>query len=505
MGLLFESGDIDILEPVLEEKCEYKLETEVYLPEYLPDIQKLLRCEIIPRVASRDMLAGRITVEGEAEIRIFYKSSEEKISCAVTTKEFSHTVAVSEPDADYDVSTNTVGAINSARASGPRKIAVKAEIVTMIVAARNSTVQIVESVSDGIEAKHETVSAISNAESAEREMRVTEELELPETMPEVAQFLYADAYVKIHEVTPSKGRAVLKGELTVKPVYLSESGLLEKAEFRFPVSQIFDKPNLDEDYICDGVFEVVSIYCEPESSDGKGRILDCELVINALLHAYKISEYGVVTDVYSPCSELSEGYIETKYLTCYDFYRDAKESKGQIVTENTVSKVTDIDAEPRIMRVSADDGCLKAEGTVNVDLVYNDENDSIFSKKSEIPFEFSFPHNCKYELRCDTNVSLDSVGYNISGDNTVDVRCGIEIRAAVCAERKLCAVSDITVIGEKQTCGRTPLVLYFAEEGESAWEIAKRYGASVSEIISENSLEDDAISEARMLLVPLKH
>ena len=67
MGLLFESGDIDILEPVLEEKSECRLETEVYLPDYLPDIQKLLRCEIIPRVASRDMLAGRIAVEGEAE------------------------------------------------------------------------------------------------------------------------------------------------------------------------------------------------------------------------------------------------------------------------------------------------------------------------------------------------------------------------------------------------------------------------------------------------------
>ena len=158
MGLLFESGDIDILEPVLEEKNECRLETEVYLPDYLPDVQKLLRCEIIPRVASRDILAGRITVEGEAEIRVFYKSAENGISCAVALKEFSHTFAVSEPDADYDVSTETVACVNSARASGPRKIAVKAEVVTSVIAAKNSVLQIAENVSDGVEARKERTS-----------------------------------------------------------------------------------------------------------------------------------------------------------------------------------------------------------------------------------------------------------------------------------------------------------------------------------------------------------
>ena len=505
MGLLFESGDIDILEPVLEEKSECRLETEVYLPDYLPDVQKLLRCEIIPRVASRDMLAGRITVEGEAEIRVFYKSADDTVSCAVTQKDFSHTFAVSEPDADYDVSTETVGSINSARASGPRKIAVKAEITTSVIAAKNSVLQIAESVSDGIEARKERISAISNAESAEREIRVTEELELPETFPDIAALLYTDVAANVNDATPSKGRCVIKGELTVKPVCAAADGRLVSSEFRFPLSQIIDITNLDEEYLCDAELQIVSVYAESEqSAEGKNRIIDCEIVINALLHAYKTSEYEIITDVFSPCSELTEEYAEAKYLTCYDLYSDEKSVKGQVETENAILSIIDVFASPRVMRVSADNGCLKAEGIVNTDIVYNSENNGILSKKGEIPFEFSFPYNCDFQLRCETRISVGSVSYNITGENTVDIRCDTAIKASVCSERKLLAVSEIASAGEKEACRLYPLMLYFAETGESAWEIAKKYGASFSEILSENNLADDIIETSKMLIIPLK-
>ena len=504
MGLLFESGDIDILEPVLEEKNECRLETDVYLPDYLPDVQKLLRCEIIPRVASRDMLAGRITVEGEAEIRAFYRSADDGISCAVALKEFSHTFAVNEPDADYDISTETVATVNSARASGPRKISVKAEVVTSLIAAKNSVLQIAETVSECVEARKETISAISNAESAEREIRVTEELELPETLPDISVLLFTDATTKVNEASAGKGRCVIKGDLNVKPVGITADGKLVKSEFRFPISQILDIPNLDEDYVCDADLQIVSVYAEAErDSEGKNKIIDCEVVINAILHAYKSSEYEIITDVFSPHAELSEEYTEAKYLTCYDFYRDEKTIKGKIETENGIISVADVSASPKIMRVSEDGGCLKAEGLVVADIIYDTESNGISVKKSEIPFEFSFPYNCDYQLRCETDLSINSISYNISDDNAVDLRCDVALKASVCAERKLRAVSEISESGEKQFCEHCPVILYFAETGESAWEIAKKYGASFSGIMSENELECDEITSPKMLFIPL--
>ncbi len=504
MGLLFESGDIDILEPVLEEKSECRLETEVYLPDYLPDVQKLLRCEIIPRAATEDMLAGRITVEGEAEIRVFYKTPEDTISCAVAHKDFSHAFAVSEPDADYDVSSKTIGSVTSARASGPRKIAVKAEVVTSVTAVKKSVLQIAETVSGNVEARREKIFAVSNGEYAEREIRVTEELELPETLPEINALLYTDTHADVTEVIVSNGRCVIKGSLIVKPVGVTSGGELVNSEFRFPISQIIDLPALDEKYVCDADMQIVSVYAESEqSSDGKNRIIDCEIVINAVLHAYKTSEYEIITDVFSPSSELAQEHAEAKYLTCCDAYNDERNVKGSVETENAILSISDVGASPRIMRVYAENGCLKAEGIVNVDIVYNSENNGLCAKKSELPFEFSFPYACDHQLRCETEVSVASVSYNITAENTVDIRCDVIFKASVCVERKLRAVAEITDAGEKAVCHRCPITLYFAESGESAWDIAKKYGASYSEVLSENELCDSYISEPKMLIIPL--
>ena len=505
MGLLFESGDIDILEPVLEEKNECRLETEVYLPDYLPDVQKILRSEIIPRVSSRDILAGRITVEGEAEIRVFYKSAENGIGCAVTHKEFSHTFAVSEPDADYDISTETVGSINSVRASGPRKIAIKAEIVTSLVAVKKAVLQIVESVSEGIEVRKERISAILNAESAEREIRFTEELELPETLPEVSALLYTDAAAYLKDTSVSKGRCVIKGDLIIKPVFVTPDGKPVGAEFKFPVSQIIDIPNLDPDYICDAELQIAGVYAESEeNADNKNRIIDCEIVINVILHAYKTGEYDIISDVFSPCHTLNEEYADEKYLTCFDYYRDEKSVRCEVETESGIESVIGVYASHRIMRVSVNDGCLKAEGIVNADVIYNSDETGICSKKAELPFEFSFPFNCDSQLRCETSAAIGSVGYIITGENLIELRCDVAIKATVCAEKKLRAVAEFTVSGEKDSCSRYPITLYYAESGESVWEISKKYGASFSEVLAENGLDNDEIAIGKMLIIPLK-
>lgn len=507
MGLLFENGDIEILEPVLEEKSECRLETEVYLPDYLPDIQKLLRWEIIPRVQSRDMLAGRITIEGEAEIRIFYKGmDEDKIRCISVLKEFSHTVAVSEPNSVYDISTKTTASINSARASGARKITIKAEVITCIVAAENKNLQLVEKISEEIEGRVEKITAISKTESTEREIRITEELRLPESTPPISSLLYTDATVKVVDISVGKGRIVIKGELTVKPVYVSASGSgLECAKFNFPVSQIIDISGVDDSYICDGDLQIVSVYAEPDfNSEGNSKTIDCEIVINSVIHAYKLSEYSLVTDVFSPKNELSVSFENIKHLTCYDFYRDVKNIRGQLECDSEISGIIDISASSKILRVNRVESCMNIEGVITAEVIYRSEEGIICSKKGDIDFGFSFPYACTYDIRCDAESTVLEMSYTISGGNTIDIRSEIAIKAAVCAEKNIKAVRDITITGEKDECKNCPITLYFAEKKESVWEIAKQYNGSVSEIMNENSLETDCIPESRMLIIPLK-
>ena len=62
---------------------------------------------------------------------------------------------------------------------------------------------------------------------------------------------------------------------------------------------------------------------------------------------------------------------------------------------------------------------------------------------------------------------------------------------------KACADEDKKI--QKDNCA---LTLYFAEKGESLWDIAKEYNTKQQSIFEENSLEKDILDSSKMLLIP---
>ena len=47
------------------------------------------------------------------------------------------------------------------------------------------------------------------------------------------------------------------------------------------------------------------------------------------------------------------------------------------------------------------------------------------------------------------------------------------------------------------------LTLYYADEGESIWDIARNYCTSVDAIKLENDLSEDVLQKRGMLLIPM--
>ena len=47
------------------------------------------------------------------------------------------------------------------------------------------------------------------------------------------------------------------------------------------------------------------------------------------------------------------------------------------------------------------------------------------------------------------------------------------------------------------------MIIYFPSENDSVWDIAKKYNASVEEIMRINELENDTIPNGKTILVPM--
>ena len=70
MQAKIKSTPYDCFDPVYDGVFEAPIDTEYNLPDYCPDIQKLLKCQITPEVSSYVVADGVLSCEGICDVRV---------------------------------------------------------------------------------------------------------------------------------------------------------------------------------------------------------------------------------------------------------------------------------------------------------------------------------------------------------------------------------------------------------------------------------------------------
>ena len=98
-----------------------------------------------------------------------------------------------------------------------------------------------------------------------------------------------------------------------------------------------------------------------------------------------------------------------------------------------------------------------------------------------------------------------SCGYTITGASAVEIMVDLSINAAVYEKCNITLISDVEVMEntpiERKRKGA--LTIYFPNNNECVWDIARIYNASVEEIMRINELESETLKAGRMILVPI--
>ena len=67
---------ISVCEEMAQGSAEHPIDCDITLPEYLPDIVRILRCTATPGVQSHSVTGDRITAECDTKVRILYICGE---------------------------------------------------------------------------------------------------------------------------------------------------------------------------------------------------------------------------------------------------------------------------------------------------------------------------------------------------------------------------------------------------------------------------------------------
>ena len=492
---------------VLDTVAEQLTDVDLTLPDYCPDIEKILKCTLIPQIQSKTFSGGQLQIDGVCIVRVLYvEGGKKSIRCCEHSVGFSQSFTVRDASENYIVLTKTRPEYINCRALSPRRLVMHGAFSLYAKVITAKTTSLFEPESDNLETLTMTVPLSDLKANCQEQFTVSEQISVADK-PAVEAVLYSKVTAGLTDAKAVSGKLLLNGEININLFYLTnlETGETAKLNYLLPFQQIIDCEGIEED--TDNIYnvEVMSYDIRLKNdilSDKPAIAFDAMLCVSA--QGYSTGEAEIIADAFCTsfvCApQFSDLVIAGGVCAIGDTFIQKTTAK---IDGCKLSKILDIYADSVACEtVSGGDG-ISAKGKVNLCILALDENSTpVFVERAcEIERVLPSAESCNTVLF--SNARVFSVSYRLTDDNAVDIRCEIKVSGGAINSAKYKAVSSVEIFDDKpippDSCA---LTLYYASEGESLWNIAKKHNTGLDLLMSENELENTVLDSDRMLLIP---
>lgn len=511
MELKLTHESICINEVVFDEMIEQSVELDCLLPDYCPNIFKVLKCKMVPKITSYKVMGEELVIDGIACIYIVYVSEEtNQLKSFLQKMPFSKTVSLKKTCNNPVVQVHAKTEYVNCRGVNSRRIEIRGVVgICVKVVSQNGETMVADAAGMGIQKRSVSMKSDGERLCATKQFTVREDLELGSGKPAMASVIYSRACATVSDIKVISNKLIIKGDVLIHCVYspLQEEAGVQVMEYSLPVSQIIDMQGVDERYQCFVWLDVTGIDLEPQNaSDGESKTISAEITIMARCECYLAAEQSILSDVYSTTHECHverrmvqnrcSDVLDTRSLVC----------KGTIASsQESLTEVVDVWCD--LIKISAAPvpGGIKFSGELECCVIAVNADGMPVSLEKNLEFE---QESEAEEIESDSSFELkgivSSVSFHLSGDGKVELQVELVVCGTVTAVDEISVISAISMDESevKERTGTAPLTLYYADKGECVWEIAKRYNTSVAAILQENDIEEETLGQGGMILIP---
>lgn len=513
MDLPITRSTVRVSAPVLDTSADHPIDLDIVLPDYCPDVSRVLKTEGCAEVDAKQVDGARLTVSGTFTVRVLYITENSRaVRCLTHETAFTHVFELKDACENARVRASARVAYVNCRLAGPRRVQIRASLAVHARVVCDSEEEFVSAADDArVETLAMPVRVSSNVGAAEKPFDVHETLEISSGKPAAASIVKSDAVAVVQDYKLISNKVIAKGELRIKTLYCAEAdegeGGVEVMEHTVPVSQIIDLPGVDEDCGCTLrlVPGLVKTAVQPDA-EGENRLFDMQLTVTAVAEAFRTDEVTALTDAFSPQYELTLEKRAIPTSTAVEAIHATESVRQTVELQGAeLASVTDASVAAHVAESRVEAGALLVKGELAVSVFGVDAQGGPVCADAAVPFAVKEAVKTNAEtVRVDPDVQIVSSSYTLSGANRLDVRAECAVDACVFALRSTTAVTGMELddSAPKELPPQKTLTLYFADKGENVWEIAKRYNTSPENIKRENKLEDDTLGARCMLLIP---
>ena len=494
-------------------KTEANVETDIIVPDTKPDIQRILSVTAFADTTDRSVKKDKVILSGNVKFNILYSGEHDplKIVSVDYVAPFSHQVDFTGIDEEcltvcsWDISKTSFEVKNS------RKLTAGALVNYELKSSKIKEKNIV-SVSDeltGYPYRKTTEECDCLIASKDIDFELKETFTIP--CREDADIYRVNAGVEISDIKAVNNKAVIKGQVNIKALYES-NGEISDYSTEISFTEVCDIDNLSSEQRLVYDFEVADMDYNADFSD-MGKTIESQIKINGYICAYEHREVSFINDIYSPdytYEKLCEN-ISCEKLSEFMHTRDTvKDSVELSLGMQGIDKIYHMDCTAGKTQASLEGSCLKLKGTIEMNLIYADEDNNLCkaSKTSPYEFEFIYQDNHAEDYNIISNVKCVNCGYVLGSANEIQLRAVMSAKAAVLSRKSYNAVTGFNVDTNNpiQKDSQASIVVFYPHSSSDLWEVAKKYNTTCEEIAKINSLDlSVALVNDKPILIPKRH
>lgn len=512
MEYLLKKENCSVCETVFDGTSEQPVDLDFSLPDYCPDIERILKCRICPSVTSKNISGDRLDVDGVAVIKLFYLDSKKQaIRCCEHTSPFSCSFNLKTSSQDVAATVKLRVDYLNCRALSPRRLDIHGAFsVCATVYSRSEQEYCCNIDGDDIQQKKhaETISTLSGI--GQQQFSVSEVLDIGQGKASPETIIRSELSVNIQDLKAIADKLMLKGEVVLRLLYITdiETGSEDTMSFNIPISQVIDVQGISETSQNDVTVDVMNYDVTLKSEyDESSTLVTLDAHLCATVCAYDEKSIDLIDDIYSTAYELDIEYRQTPITRLVSEINVSSSVKDEVKTgDNNITKIIDIWSDSINSITSYENDTLTVKGKINCCILALDSNGTPFYLERALDFVLN-PDIMKglNNITSHGDISLIMLNFRITGENSVEIKADIRFKSVIfetCTRRTVISAAG-NEEHKREKDKTAALTLYYADEGENLWSIARLYCTSVEAIKLENELIDDVIQARGMILIPM--
>lgn len=509
MELELKKTRLDAFDIGAEQVLTQEETAETIVPDYCPDIARIIDTEGKIFLHSRELRDGKAEVSGTVRVTVLYTPEGEG---GIRTLEFAIPFSAETECRAECVFLHAAAETEflETRILNPRKVFTHCKLVLRLTGYRKSPLDLcVDAEAPAalcLEKRQETQHAALLTQIAEKDFTFSDELNLSPGKAGVAEVLTSRAAALVTETKIVGSKLILKGVFNVSLLYRTAEGKCCSAGGELPFSQIMEAEGAAENAAVRVELQFTGIDVQVGGgADQEGRQITVTLYLHAVAFLRQEQTVTFLSDLYSTAYDVGYEAEPVQITDCAE----------TITRRQTVREVLEIGVVAETILYlcvscgsvsvsrEGDNVILRAGATVRA--LYLDEGGAALMAERcvDVSCQMELPEDCHVTARA---VCPEDAQGSI-GDRGLEVRFQVEFQAQVTTKKKKVCLTGAKVTSDtpKDLSQAPSLVLRGLGKEETLWMLAKRHNTTMADILAANGLEAEGdIPRDKLLLIPKK-